>query len=208
VKNLRKEILIVVVVVIVVVVIGMTMMFYRMPSQGPSQGVPQIFPEELASLLKNVPRTLGIESPAFKNGSYIPTKYTCDGIDISPELRISGIPFNAKSIVILMFDPDAPGGVFWHWIFYGIKPGQSLIPENIAKNDYTDYGINGVNSFGYVGYGGPCPPRGDKPHRYVFVVLALDTESSWGPRLSFREVIDKVKGHVIAYGYIIGLYSR
>lgn len=76
------------------------------------------------------------------------------------------------------------------------------------KNDYTDYGINGLNSFGSIGYGKPCPPRGDKPHRYVFLVLALDIESSWSPRLSYRDVVDMIKGHVIAYGCIVGLYAR
>jgi len=201
---LKKKVLIIIAIVVIVFGIGITMMFYRIPSQG----ILLIFPEELVSILRNVPRTLNIESPAFKNGSYIPTKYTCDGINVSPELRISEIPSNAKSIVLLMFDPDAPGGVFWHWVFYGIKPDQAIIPENIVKNDYTDYGINGLNSFGSIGYGGPCPPRGDKPHRYVFLVLALDIESSWSPRLSYRDVVDMIKGHVITYGCIVGLYAR
>jgi Raf kinase inhibitor-like YbhB/YbcL family protein len=201
---LKKKVLIIIAIVVIVFGIGITMLFYRIPSQG----ILLIFPEELVSILRNVPRTLNIESPAFKNGSYIPTKYTCDGINVSPELRISEIPSNAKSIVLLMFDPDAPGGVFWHWVFYGIKPDQAIIPENIVKNDYTDYGINGLNSFGSIGYGGPCPPRGDKPHRYVFLVLALDIESSWSPRLSYRDVVDMIKGHVIAYGCIVGLYAR
>jgi Raf kinase inhibitor-like YbhB/YbcL family protein len=201
---LKKKVLIIIAIVVIVFGIGITMLFYRIPSQG----ILLIFPEELVSILRNVPRTLNIESSAFKNGSYIPTKYTCDGINVSPELRISEIPSNAKSIVLLMFDPDAPGGVFWHWVFYGIKPDQAIIPENIVKNDYTDYGINGLNSFGSIGYGGPCPPRGDKPHRYVFLVLALDIESSWSPRLSYRDVVDMIKGHVIAYGCIVGLYAR
>lgn len=201
---MKKKVLIIIAIVVIVFGIGITMMFYRIPSQG----ILLIFPEELVSILRNVPRTLNIESPAFKNGSYIPTKYTCDGINVSPELRISEIPSNAKSIVLLMFDPDAPGGVFWHWVFYGIKPDQAIIPENIVKNDYTDYGINGLNSFGSIGYGGPCPPRGDKPHRYVFLVLALDIESSWSPRLSYRDVVDMIKGHVITYGCIVGLYAR
>lgn len=201
---MKKKVLIIIAIVVIVFGIGITMLFYRIPSQG----ILLIFPEELVSILRNVPRTLNIESPAFKNGSYIPTKYTCDGINVSPELRISEIPSNAKSIVLLMFDPDAPGGVFWHWVFYGIKPDQAIIPENIVKNDYTDYGINGLNSFGSIGYGGPCPPRGDKPHRYVFLVLALDIESSWSPRLSYRDVVDMIKGHVIAYGCIVGLYAR
>lgn len=201
---MKKKVLIIIAIVVIVFGIGITMLFYRIPSQG----ILLIFPEELVSILRNVPRTLNIESSAFKNGSYIPTKYTCDGINVSPELRISEIPSNAKSIVLLMFDPDAPGGVFWHWVFYGIKPDQAIIPENIVKNDYTDYGINGLNSFGSIGYGGPCPPRGDKPHRYVFLVLALDIESSWSPRLSYRDVVDMIKGHVIAYGCIVGLYAR
>jgi len=202
--KLEEKVLIIIAIVVIVFGIGIIMLFYRIPSQG----ILLIFPEELVSILRNVPRTLNIESPAFKNGSYIPMKYTCNGINVSPELRISEIPSNAKSIVLLMFDPDAPGGVFWHWVFYGIKPDQAIIPENIVKNDYTDYGINGLNSFGSIGYGGPCPPRGDKLHRYVFLVLALDIESSWSPRLSYRDVVDMIKGHVIAYGCIVGLYAR
>ncbi len=121
----------------------------------------------------SMPETLTVKS-SFERGGEIPAKYTCDGADVSPPLYIEGIAENVKSLVIICEDPDAPTGVFTHWIAWNVEPA-SVIPENIPKQKEVSSPrmIQGVNDFGRVGYNGPCPPSGK--HRYFFKVYALDT---------------------------------
>jgi Raf kinase inhibitor-like YbhB/YbcL family protein len=117
-----------------------------------------------------------LSSPDFKNSEYIPDKFTCKGADVNPALDISNIPPDAKSLAIIVDDPDAPSGVWTHWIMYDIAV-LNRIEENNAP------GILGINDFGKKSYGGPCPPYGT--HRYFFKVYALDR------KLNLFGLIDK-----------------
>ena len=116
--------------------------------------------------------TLGLTSSAFLNGSSIPARYTCDGEDLAPPLTWTRVPVRARSLALLVEDQNAPGGAFVHWSVYDLPRGSSgtgtgHLPQGSAE---------GRNSFGRVGYGGPCPPRADPPHHYVFSIHALDDE--------------------------------
>jgi Raf kinase inhibitor-like YbhB/YbcL family protein len=120
------------------------------------------------------PASIALASPAFAAGATIPTTYTCSGRDISPPLRWSGVPAGTRELALELIDPDAPGGPFLHWALAGIAPSiRSLAPgESIPPG-----AVAGSNGFGKIGYGGPCPPTGARPHRYVFVLLALRAPS-------------------------------
>ncbi len=145
----------------------------------------------------------------FHDGSYIPRKFTCDGEDINPPLYLAHIPGDAKSIVIIVDDPDAPIGTFTHWIAWNIPPIEE-IPEGIPKRGTVDEPIKmiqGRNDFGRIGYGGPCPPRG-KAHHYHFRVYALDTTLSLPPGAGRKDLERAMKGHVIEWGELVGLYER
>ena len=153
---------------------------------------------------KQYPRTLSISS-VFEEGGKIPTKYTCDGADVSPPLYIEGLREGVKSLVIICEDPDAPMGVFTHWIAWNVEP-TSEIPENIPKTKVVNSPkmIQGINDFGKVGYNGPCPPSGE--HRYYFKVYALDTLLQGD--YSRQELLSAIEGHILQYGEIYGFYSR
>ena len=160
-------------------------------------------------LIKNkVPNTISLTSPVFNNGEKIPMKYTCDGLDVSPPLKISNIPRNTVELVLLMYDIDAPMNIFYHWLLYSMPPKLNELPEAIPQEEVTDYGVQGRNDFGKIGYSGPCPPRRRKEHRYYFVLLALKEESGLGPAASPKEVLSNVIDNVIAYGVLMGTYSR
>lgn len=134
----------------------------------------------------------------FQNNGKIPAKYTCSGQDINPELNIQGIPNNAKTLVLIMDDPDAPMGAWVHWIVFNIP-----ITNKIKENSIP--GKQGSNSFGKNNYGGPCPPSGT--HRYFFQLYALDAELSLS-NPNKADVEKAMKNHVLAQGELIGLYSR
>ncbi len=144
----------------------------------------------------------------FKEGEYIPKKYTCDGEDISPPLELVNLSSNAKSIAIIMDDPDAPIGTFTHWIIWDIRP-INKIPERIPKGKEISEpfkAYQGRNDFGDFGYGGPCPPKG-KPHRYFFKVYVLDTVLDLRDATK-EQLLKAIDGHVIQYGELVGLYGR
>jgi Raf kinase inhibitor-like YbhB/YbcL family protein len=142
-----------------------------------------------------------ITSPAFQERGKIPSKFTCDGSDTSPPLQITGVPSEAKSLVLIVDDPDAPGGLFTHWLVWNIPPQTSSIAEGGAVN-----GVQGTNDFGNSGYRGPCPPPG--VHRYSFKVFALDRELDLHSGAKRSQVDAAMKGHVIAQGELIGQYAR
>lgn len=144
-------------------------------------------------------KTLIIKSPAFENDGYIPEKYSCEGININPPLTIKNIPANAKSIALIMDDPDAPKGTFDHWIVWNIKPVES-INENSAP------GTQGLNGKKENKYTGPCPPSGI--HHYHFKVYALDTLLDL-PENSDKAALRKaMESHILAEGELVGLYER
>ena len=142
-----------------------------------------------------------ITSSAFQQAGNIPSQFTCDGADRSPPLQIAEIPSGAKSLVLIVDDPDAPNGLFTHWIVWNIPPQTNAITEGSAPK-----GVQGTNDFGKSGYGGPCPPSGT--HRYYFKVFALDGELDL-PSGSKRGQLDAaMKGHVIAQGQLMGRYTK
>lgn len=143
-----------------------------------------------------------ITSPAFKNNELIPPKYTCDGENINPSLEFSGVPENAKSLVLIMDDPDAPAGTFIHWIIWNIGPSMPGIKENSVPNEAEE----GVTSFGKNGYGGPCPHTGT--HHYFFKLYALDAKLDLSPNADKTELEKAMEGHILAQAELIGLYSR
>src|SRR5205823_7227862 len=110
-----------------------------------------------------------ITSSAFQEGANIPSKFSCDGANTSPPLQISDVPSEAKSLVLIVDDPDAPSGLFTHWTVWNISPQISSIPEGS-----TPKGVQGTNDFGKSGYGGPCPPSG--AHHYYLKIFALDRD--------------------------------
>jgi Raf kinase inhibitor-like YbhB/YbcL family protein len=142
-----------------------------------------------------------ITSPAFQEGGNIPSKFTCDGSDTSPPLQITGVPSEAKSLVLIADDPDAPGGLFTHWLVWNIPPQMNSIAEGSVSK-----GVQGTNDFGKSGYGGPCPPSGT--HRYSFKILALDRELDLRSGAKRSELDAATKGHIIAQGELMGRYSR
>ncbi|BAA30372.1 198aa long hypothetical protein [Pyrococcus horikoshii OT3] len=149
-------------------------------------------------------------SSVFGNNEFIPAKYTCEGVDINPPLKIEGLSDNVKSLVIIVDDPDAPMGTFTHWIAWNIPP-VTEIPEGIPKQGEVDkpiHIIQGRNDFGRIGYNGPCPPRGHGVHHYHFKVYALDTTLNLKPGASRKELEKAMEGHVIQYGELVGLYER
>lgn len=142
-----------------------------------------------------------ITSSAFREGESIPSRFTCDGGNTSPPLEISDVPSGAKSVVLIADDPDAPGGLFTHWLVWNILPQSNSIAEGSAPK-----GLQGTNDFGKSGYGAPCPPSG--MHRYYFRVFALDRELDLRSGAKRNQLDAAMKGHVIAQGELIGRYAR
>ncbi|MEM4246097.1 MAG: YbhB/YbcL family Raf kinase inhibitor-like protein [Candidatus Bathyarchaeia archaeon] len=142
---------------------------------------------------------LRVTSPAFESNGYIPAKYTCDGEDVNPPLKVEGIPAEAKSLVLIVDDPDAPMGTWDHWVVWNIP-----VTETIKENDVP--GIEGMNDFRRRSYGGPCPPSG--VHRYFFKVYALDTTLDLPTSSRKRDVERAMERHILAMGELVGLYKR
>lgn len=156
--------------------------------------------------------TITVQSPSIKPDGTIPTRYTKDGGNVSPTLEWSGTPADAKSIVVMVEDPDAPGPPtpFIHWLVYGLPPDSTSLPEGVpAKGGPTlpAGAAQGQNSFKSMGYGGPSPPPG-KPHHYHFIVAALDEKIALRPGATRDEVHAAIRGHILAQGELIGTYGR
>ncbi len=151
---------------------------------------------------------LNIESSVFANRGYIPDRYTCDAQDFSPPLIWADIPSSAKSLVLLCDDPDAPYKVWNHWVLFNIPPEVKGLKEAISKEELIALGITpGVNDFGKIGYGGPCPPQG-AAHRYSFNLYALDTILTLEEGTGKKAVIEAMQGHIITEASTVGLYQR
>ncbi len=160
------------------------------------------------SIAVGEPSKLTVTSPAFDSGRPIPVKYTCQGDDVSPPLRWEGAPANTKSFALICDDPDAPGGTWVHWVIYNQPPDAPSLLENTAKAEVLPNGAaQGRNSFGNIGYGGPCPPRG-KAHRYFFKVYALDVALTFKEHPDKEKLLAAMKGHLVAQGQLMGTYQR
>jgi Raf kinase inhibitor-like YbhB/YbcL family protein len=144
-------------------------------------------------------KALIVTSPAFKPDGNIPSRYTCDGADANPALDITAIPKEAKSLVLMVEDPDALAGTWLHWLVWNIP-----ITHHIKEGDVP--GDQGRNDFGRNEYGGPCPPSGR--HRYFFKVYALDDLLSLPVGSHRRELEEAMRDHIVAYGELMGMYKR
>jgi Raf kinase inhibitor-like YbhB/YbcL family protein len=143
--------------------------------------------------------TLNITSSAFTSNGMIPAKYTCQGENVNPPIRIGNIPAGTNSLTLIMDDPDAPGETFDHWIVWNIEP-KELIPENSIP------GTEGKNHYGILHYKGPCPPSGT--HRYFFKVYALDQLLDLKEGADKKTVEKAMEKHVLASGELIGTYKK
>jgi hypothetical protein len=146
--------------------------------------------------------TLRISSSAFGNNALVPVKYTCDGEDIAPPLSIEGVPEKARSLALVVDDPDAPAGTWVHWVVWNIDPKTAEIPEGSVPQGARQ----GMNDFRRLDYGGPCPPSGT--HRYFFKLYALDTLLDLEKGADKAALERSLKGHLLAQTQIIGLYRR
>ena len=150
----------------------------------------------------NAASSISITSPSFQTGGDIPPKFTCNGTNVSPELQISSVPNEAKSLLLIVDDPDAPRGLFTHWIVWNIDSKTTRVAENSAPTA----GVQGINDFGKRNYGGPCPPSGT--HRYFFKIFALDTKLELKPGARRAELDTAMRGHILAQGELMGRYSH
>jgi len=150
--------------------------------------------------------SMEIKSTAFEHEGMIPTKYTCDGQDISPPLSWSDVPDNTQSLALISDDPDAPMGTWVHWVVYNVPPDVTSLPENVPAKEELKGGLQGTNDFKKIGYGGPCPPGGT--HRYFFKLYALDTKLDLEPGATKAEVEKAMDGHILAQAELIGRYQR
>jgi Raf kinase inhibitor-like YbhB/YbcL family protein len=142
-----------------------------------------------------------ITSPAFNGGSIIPKKYTCQGDDVSPELQFGNIPDRAKSLVLIVEDPDTSHGTFVHWYGWNIPTSKRLLEQG------EKLPVEGRNGFGDIGYRGPCPPPG-KPHRYFFRLYALDQMLDLPEGTSKYQLEERIKGHIVDQAELMGTYAR
>ncbi|MBN1697635.1 MAG: YbhB/YbcL family Raf kinase inhibitor-like protein [Spirochaetales bacterium] len=140
-----------------------------------------------------------LTSSAFTDSARIPSRYTCDGDDVNPPLSVADVPSGAKSLALIVDDPDAPAGTWVHWVVYDI-PVISRIGENSVP------GKQGRNNLGKLDYGGPCPPAGT--HRYYFRLYALDFSPDKREGLTKKELMNVMSGHILGKAELMGVYSR
>lgn len=153
-------------------------------------------------------QSLTVTSAAFKQGAPIPTRYSCDGENISPALTWSAGPSGTKSFALVCEDPDAPSGMFVHWVMYNIPATERGVAENIEKNELLPNGTReGKNGAGQTGYTGPCPPPG-KTHRYFFRVFALDTEMNLSGDVNRDLLMSAIQPHIIGQGASMGTFQH
>lgn len=151
--------------------------------------------------------TFVLTSRAFDQGKAVPAKYTCDGDDVSPPLEWRDPPAGTRSFALVSDDPDAPVGVWVHWVLYDLPASTRSLAEDVAPDaELPGGGRQGVNSWGRSGYGGPCPPGGT--HRYFFKLYALDALLQLAPGAGKDEVLRRMEGHVVGEAELMGIYAR
>lgn len=143
---------------------------------------------------------MDLSSPAFESGERIPSKYSCQGENRSPPLQLQNIPDETNTLAIIVEDPDAPNGTFDHWVAWNIVPAD-LLEEGIQVSQ------QGANTYGSIGYRGPCPPPG-LPHRYFFRVYALDSVLDLPVKSSKADLKNAMRGHILAEAELMGTYQR
>lgn len=155
-----------------------------------------------------VPPGLKLKTPAFPDGGEIPKKFTCDGGDASPQLVWEDPPPGRKVFALIVDDPDAPSGMWVHWVVFNLPATARALPESVPRgNSVQGGGSQGRNDFPQLGYGGPCPPPG-KPHRYFFKLYALDAQLNLMPGATKSDLERAMQGHVLAKAQLVGRYQR
>jgi Raf kinase inhibitor-like YbhB/YbcL family protein len=140
---------------------------------------------------------MSLSGPELTDGGIISDEYTCSGTDFSPEVNWSGAPENTSSFVLIMDDIDAPGGHFIHWTVYDIEKSLFRLSKQLAQGSSLPDGMKqGINSFGSIGYDGPCPPAG-KPHRYIFTIYALDAMLNLDPGIDISRLKQAMAPHIL-----------
>jgi Raf kinase inhibitor-like YbhB/YbcL family protein len=143
-----------------------------------------------------------LESSAFQHAQPIPRRHTCEGEDVSPPLRWTNVPDGTRALALVVDDPDAPGGVFTHWVAWGLDPAAAELGEGESAPS------EGRNDFGTAGYRGPCPPPGHGPHRYHFSLYALDAEPGLRAGARKTDLQQAIEGHVLTTAELVGTYER
>ena len=146
---------------------------------------------------------LKVFSPSFNEGEMMPGKFTCDGQNVSPSISWEELPEGTKSLALICDDPDAPGGDFVHWVVFNIPADVMGFEENA---DVGNIASLGMTDYGRPGYKGPCPPSGT--HHYHFKVYALDCMFESDSKIDKYNLLDKMEGHILAKGELVGLYKR
>ncbi|MCL4361012.1 YbhB/YbcL family Raf kinase inhibitor-like protein [Candidatus Dependentiae bacterium] len=147
-----------------------------------------------------------LKSNSFGANQEIPEKYTCSGANISPHLVWENAPKHTKSFALIVDDPDAPKKTWVHWVVYNIP---ATLKEIIEGHEIEKFGAKpGMNDFGTIKYGGPCPPKGNGFHRYFFKLYALDTDLKMAADPTKEQVLEAMKGHVLAQAELIGRFKR
>jgi len=172
------------------------------PASGPAQEGDQ-------ATEGGVPMAMTVTSTAFESGKPIPKRFSCGGEDLSPALSWGDAPEGVKSFALICDDPDAPMGTWVHWVIWGIPADSAGLPEGVPADSVKleDGSIQGINSWGKPGYGGPCPPPG-KPHRYFFKVYALDAQLDLSVSSDKAALEAAMEGHVLAQAELMGTYQR
>ncbi|HET7227967.1 MAG TPA: YbhB/YbcL family Raf kinase inhibitor-like protein [Chthoniobacterales bacterium] len=150
----------------------------------------------------NAASSVSVATSAFQAGGDIPAKFTCNGANVNPALKINGVPNEAKSLVLIVDDPDAPRALFTHWILWNIDPKTT----DIGENSVPAGGVQGTNDFGKRNYGGPCPPSGT--HRYFFKIFALDMKLDLKPGARRADLDAAMKSHILAQGELMARYAH
>ncbi len=151
---------------------------------------------------------LTLTSHAITPGAAIPAEFACTGGDRSPELAWSGAPKSTATFALIVDDPDAPGGTFFHWVAYNIPASRTSLPAGVPQNaEIPGGGKQGMNSFGHLGYNGPCPPPG-KTHHYRFHLYALDSALNVSDKADGAAIQSAIKGHVVADAELTGTFQR
>ena len=166
--------------------------------------------EDSLSIQDQQELTLEVTSDFMPEGEYIPRRHTCNAENVSPHLKWSGAPDDTKSFAIVFDDPDTPfAPPFVHWVVYGIPSDINELQENVLKTSVLANGIKqGVNGFGNIGYGGPCPPGAGKIHTWVFKVYALDIKVDLAPGATKSELLDVISGHILSQGELTKQYRN
>jgi Raf kinase inhibitor-like YbhB/YbcL family protein len=155
--------------------------------------------------------SLTLTSPAFQHQGEIPSRYTCEGDDDSPALAWTGVPAGARSLALIVDDPDAPDPrapkMTWvHWVLYNLPPAAAGLPENVAARDLPAGTREGLNDWKRTGWGGPCPPIGR--HRYFFKLYALDIDLPDLRQPAKGRLEEAMQGHVLAHAELVGIYEK